>query len=148
MGWFFVRQSYTLCKISTELPDSSQEDWFDGNITEFQTEANIYNYVVLRKTTIESHGDFSCSSSIIPRTCAYKVETLLQAVQLCNAYLDVCVAFVLTKDMTIRLKHQVRRLNYDSQAVTFVKSSFVSRIGSVPSAKSFKTTENILRPLN
>lgn len=147
VGWCFVRQNYTNCKrsSSTELQDSSKEDWFDGNITEFQNKANIYSYVVLRKTTIESHGDFSCSSSIKPRMCMYKVETLVQAVQICNVYANVCAAFVLTRDMNVRLKHQVRRLNYDNQAVTFVKSAFVPRIGNVPSAKLFKTV-NITRP--
>ena len=139
-----MRQNYTNCKSSTELQDSNQEDWFDGNITEFQNKANIYNYVVLRKTTIEAHGDFSCSSSIKPRMCAFKVKTLVQAVQLCNVYADVCVAFVLTRDMNIRLKHQVRRLNYDNQAGTFVKSAFVPSIGSAPSFKLFKAA-NISR---
>ncbi len=140
VGWFFVRQNYANCERSstTELQDSSKDDWFDGNITEFQNKANIYNYVVLRKTTIEAHGDFSCSSSIKPKMCVYKVETLVQAVQICNVYADVCAAFVLTGDMNVRLKHQVRRLNYDNQAATLVKSAFVPRIGNVPSAKLFK----------
>ncbi len=140
IGWCFVRQNYTNFKrfSTTELQDSSKDDWFDGNITEFQNKANIYNYVVLRKTTIEAHGDFSCSSSIKPKMCVYKVESLAQAVQKCNVYGDVCAAFVLTRDMNVQLKHQVRRLNYDNQAVTLVKSAFVSRIGNVPSPKLFK----------
>ncbi len=148
VGWCFVRQNYTNCERSTESEaDSSKEDWFDGNITEFQNKANIYNYVVIRKTTIEAHGDFSCSSSIKPKMCVYKVETLVQAVQKCNVYADVCAAFVLTRDMNVRLKHQVRRLNYDNQAVTLVKSAFVSRTGNVPSAKLFKAA-NKSRLLN
>lgn len=61
--------------------------------------------------------------------CAFKVETLIEALQICNAYSDVCTGFVLTRDMNIRLKHQVRRLSYDNQAVTFVKTAFLSRIG-------------------
>lgn len=146
-GWCFVRQNYTNCKSFTTTHELIPEDWFDGNITKFQSKANIHNYVVLRKTTIEAHGDFSCSSSLKPRMCMYKVDTLLQAVQICNVYADVCVAFVLTKDMNIRLKHQVRQVNYDSQAATFVKNAFAPRIGDVPStqlsrtAKTFKYVE-------
>ena len=35
--------------------------------------------------------------------------------------------FVVTSDMNIRLKHQVRRLTYDSQAATFVKNYVTNR---------------------
>lgn len=146
-GWCFVRQNYTNCKSFTGTHESRPEDWFDGNITKFQNKATIYNYVVLRKTTIEAHGDFSCSSSLKPRMCMYKVDTLVQAVQICNVYADVCAAFVLTRDMNVRLKHQVRRVNYDSQAVTFVKDAFAPRIVDVPSTKLSRTA-NISRPLN
>ena len=147
-GWCFVRQNYTKCKSFTTTYESSPEDWFDGNITKFQNKANIYKYVVLRKTTIEAHDDFSCFSSLKPKMCLYKVDTLVQAVQICNVYGDVCVAFVLTRDMNIRLKHQVRRVNYDSQAVTFVKNAFAPRIGDVPSTSKLSRTANTSRPLN
>lgn len=146
-GWCFVRQNYTNSKSFTPTYESSPEDWFDGNVTKFQNKANIYNYVVLRKTTIEAYGDFSCSSSLKPRMCMYKVDTLVQAVQMCNVYADVCAAFVLSRDMNIRLKHQVRRVNYDSQAVTFVKNAFAPRIRDFPSTKLSRTA-NTSRPLN
>ena len=146
-GWYFMRQNYTHSKSFTGMHESSPEDWFDGNITKFQNKANIYNYVVLRKTTIEVHGDFSCSSSLKPRMCVYKVDTLIQAVQICNVYADVCAAFVLTRDMNVRLKHQVRRVNYDSQAATFVKNAFAPRIWDVPSPKLSRTANNS-RPSN
>ena len=77
----------------------------------------------------------------------FKVETLIQAVQICDVYADVCAAFVLTRDMNIRLKHQVRRVNYDSQAVTLVKSAFVPRIGQTQPPKLF-TSDNFSRPQN
>lgn len=144
-GWCFVRQNYTNCKSFTTTHELIPEDWFDGNITKFQSKANIHNYVVLRKTTIEAHGDFSCSSSLKPRMCMYKVDTLVQAVQICNVYADVCVAFVLTKDMNIRLKHQVRQVNYDSQAATFVKNAFAPRIGDVPSTQLSRTVKTFKR---
>ena len=143
-----MRQNYTNCKSVTATYESSPEDWFDGNITKFQNKANIYKYVVLRKTTIEAHDDFSCSSSLKPKMCMYKVDTLVQAVQICNVYGDVCVAFVLTRDMNIRLKHRVRRVNYDSQAVTFVKNAFVPRFGDLPSSSKLSRTANTSRPLN
>lgn len=143
-----MRQNYMSCKTATGIHDSRLEDWFDGNITKFQNiAANVYDFVVLRKTTIESHGDFSCSSSEKPRMCAFKVDTLLQAVQICNVYAGVCAAFVLTRDMNVQLKHQVRRLNYDSQAVTFVKSAFVPRIGNTQAPKLFRAA-NLSRTLN
>ena len=149
-GWYTIRLSYTVCKNSAEKYDSEisrPEDWFDGNITRFQNKANLYNYVVLRKTTIDAYGDFSCSSSEKRRMCSFKVETLIQAVQMCNVYGDVCVGFVLTRDMNIRLKHQVKRLNFDSQAVTLVKSAFVPRFGQTQLPKLFTST-NFSRPGN
>lgn len=76
-----------------------------------------------------------------------KVETLIQAVQMCNVYGDVCVGFVLTRDMNIRLKHQVKRLSFDSQAVTLVKSAFVPRFGQTQLPKLFTST-NFSRPEN
>ena len=133
VGLFFIRKNFVNYKNTTEIHDSSnsfEEDWFDGNITNFQNKANVHNYIVLRKTTIPDHGDFLCSSSEKKGMCAFKVETLIHAVQICNVYSDICTGFVLTRDMNIRLKYQVRRLNYDSQAVTFVKSAFASRFGN------------------
>ena len=131
-GYLFVRTNYTNCINTTGILNSSQsvdEDWFDGNITNFQNKADAYNYIVLRKTAIERYGDFSCQSSTKTGMCAFKVETLIEALQICNAYADVCTGFVLTRDMNIRLKHQVRQLSYDNQAVTFLKIAFLSRIG-------------------
>ena len=38
---------------------SIKEDWFDGNITDFQINSpNANNYVVIRKITIYGHSDF------------------------------------------------------------------------------------------
>lgn len=42
---------------------SFEEDWFERNITMFQNKANAFEYIVLRKTTIDHYGDFSCHRS-------------------------------------------------------------------------------------
>ena len=131
-GYLFVRTNYYNCIKTTGILNSShskEEDWFDANITNFQNKGDAHNYIVLRKTAIERYGDFSCQSSTKTGMCAFKVETLIEALQICNAYSDVCTGFELTRDMNIRLKHQARRLSYDNQAVTFVKTEFLSRIG-------------------
>ena len=95
----------------------------------FQNKANAFEYIVLRKTTIEHYGDFSCYQSNTRGKCVFKVESLLEAVQICNAYADVCMRFVLTRDMDVYLKHQVRRLIFDKREVTFIKNAFLSKIG-------------------
>ena len=128
----FLRQNNANCPCATEKLDSSHsidEDWFEGNITKFQTEANTYNYIVLRKTTVERYGDFSCHSSKTRGICAFNVSSLIEAIQICNAYADVCSGFALTRDMIARLKHQIRRLTYNKGEVTFIKNAFVARIG-------------------
>ena len=108
---------------------SIEEDWFERNITMFQNKANALGYIVLRKATIEHYGDFSCHRSNTRRKCAFNVKSLLEAVQICNAYADVCMGFVLTRDMNMHLKHQIRRLIYGKREVTFIKNAFLSKIG-------------------
>ena len=110
---------------------SIEEDWFERNITMFQNKANAFEYIVLRKTTIEHYGDFSCHPSNTRRKCTltFKVESLLEAIQICDAYADVCMGFVLTRDMNMHFKHQVRRLIYGRREVTFIKKAFLSKIG-------------------
>lgn len=131
-GLLFLGSNHMSCKDTAgklETRRNVEDDWFDGNITSFQNKADAYSYIVLRKTAIGRYGDFSCHSSQKKGMCAFKVETIIEAIQICNAYAEICTGFVLTKDMNIRLMHQVRRLSYNDQTVTFIKTAFVSRIG-------------------
>ena len=120
-GWFCLALLCTDYSKSASSISSIKEEWFEANITDFQLSFIANKYIVLRKTTVHGHGDFACSSSVKRGMCAFKIKTLTQAAKICNTYADVCKAFVLTKDMSIRLVHQVKRPTYDSQAALFVK---------------------------
>ena len=109
-----------------QFNSSIKEEWCEANITDFQLSFIANKYIVLRKTTVHGHGDFACSSSLKRGMCVFKIKTLTQAAKICNTYADVCKAFVLTKDMSIRLVHQVKRPTYDSQAALFVKREYLN----------------------
>lgn len=126
-GWFcltllcldYSKSAGSICSI--------KEEWFEANITDFEISFNANKYIVLRKTTVHGHGDFACSRSLKRGMCAFKIETLTQAAKICNAYADVCKAFVLKKDKSIRLVHQAKRPTYDTHAALFVKSEYIKQ---------------------
>lgn len=106
---------------------SSDKDWFQSNITKFeqwQRKTNL-NFTVFRRSTVERDGDFSCSSSERLGSCAFKIESIIQGVSLCNKYSYVCVGFVLTKDMMVYLKYRAEKLQYTSEAASFIRQSYL-----------------------
>ena len=109
---------------------SFKKDWFERNITSFekwQRKTNL-NFTVFRRATIKAEGDFSCSSSEVFGSCAFKVDRIIQGISLCNRYGPVCVGFVLTKGMKVYLKHRVRSLHFDSGAASFIRQSYLKRL--------------------
>ena len=109
---------------------SLEKDWFERNITRFekwQHKTNL-NFTLFRQATIKTEGDFSCSSSEVFGSCAFKVDRIIQGISLCNRYGPVCVGFVLTKGMKVYLKHRVRSLHFDNEAASFIRQSYLKKL--------------------
>ena len=115
----------TLQKIRTNYL-STEKDWFEGNITSFEMwqKNTKFSFTVFRRSTVKTEGDFSCSSSEVAGSCAFKVDNIIQGVQLCNVYRQVCIGFVLTKGMKVYLKHKAKHLHYSNEAALFIRKSY------------------------
>lgn len=108
----------------------SNEDWFEKNLTKFEEwkrQANL-NFTVMRQTTIKTEGDFSCSTSEILGFCAFKVDSVIQAVSQCNKYHRVCVGFVLRKNMMVHLKYKIVKPLFSNEAATFIRYSYLKNL--------------------
>ncbi|XP_031556490.1 uncharacterized protein LOC116293225 [Actinia tenebrosa] len=110
------------------------EDAFNRRISLFMSyQGRNLNFTVFKRRALEGRvGDFSCSSSIHPSKCAFHVDNLIQAIQICKVYDDVCKGFVLTEEkggLVIYLKHDVARVHKSNDSALFVRTCFVPKEG-------------------
>jgi dTDP-4-dehydrorhamnose 3,5-epimerase-like enzyme len=93
------------------------------------------SFTVFKKKGLEGRlGDFSCSPSIRKSKCAFHVENLGEATQICKVYGEVCKAFVLTKEkegLVIYLKHNVLRVEKNNHSALFVKTRFIPKLSGL-----------------
>lgn len=127
--WIFVK----IDRIQ-DLRRRSIEDVFNRRITLFMSgQGRNSNFTVFKRQALQGRvGDFACSSSIRRTKCAFRIDNLSQATQICNVYGDVCKGFVLTKEkvgLVIYLKHDVERVQKRNDSALFVKTCFVPKEG-------------------
>lgn len=117
----------------TEKQRKPIDDIFEWNIT--QSQGTYGNYMLFRRTAIEgNYGDYSCSSSVRWRKCAFQVTRIVQATQICDAFGNTCKAFILKSEkgrLIAYLKHSVLRPMTDKNAALFVKKLFIPRLDAV-----------------